>query len=67
MKPKLSARQDLYSCKHIVNLKEWRIPKKDSKENSETDWVKTHRGKGKGRKDCKEFPFTSKDSCSKIT
>ena len=31
MKPKLSARQDLYSCKHIVNIKEWGIPKRIQK------------------------------------
>ena len=64
----MSARQDLNSCDHIVNVKEWGIPKKDSKENSRTDWVKSHRGKGKEKKkDCKEFTFTSKDSGSKIT
>ena len=67
MKPKLSARQDLYSCEHTVNVESGESQKGFKKGNSEADWLKIHRGKGKGRKDCKEVPFTSKDFCSKIT
>ena len=67
MKPKLSARQDLHSCEHTVNVKSGESQKGFKKKKSEADWLKTHRGKGKGRKECKEFPFTSEDSCSKIT